>query len=167
MEISGWQDGAALVARMLRVWRSARSIGENPLPHMLERSAPFEPGPEFVTACDSLFALTEAVLGRPLAPARCCSAALSGDEAALLVMLRHAPAAGSIETTRAVPHGLPAALQWAAFAVVRALGDTFATNRRDTLPEWTPEKCPFGPAIRPAMPSSLRPSVRSSVHRAA
>ncbi len=141
MDLDDWQDGAALVTKMLRVWHAARAIGENPLPRMLGRCAPFDPAPEFLSACDSLFGLTEAVLARPLSPARCCSSTLSDDEAALLALLRHAPAAGSLLTSSAVPHRLPEALRWAAFAVVRALGDTFDASHTKALSR--PERCPF------------------------
>lgn len=140
----GRAQGEVLVVRMLRLWCAARSIAENPLPHMQAQVAPLLPSPEFVPACDSLFALTEAVVGRPLAAARCGSASLSGDESAMLAMLRHAPASGSIHTSWAVPHGLPAALRWAAFAVLRALDDR--TCRRDATPAALPERCPFARA---------------------
>lgn len=140
MRAGEWQDEAALVTRMLRIWQAARAIGENPLPRMHEVSVPLVSAPDFVMACDSLFALTEAVLGRGLEPGRCCSNRLSRDEAALLCMLRYAPGAGPMRTSRAVPHGLPAALSWAAFAVVRALGGASG----DGAVEPVPERCPFG-----------------------
>ena len=78
--------------------------------------------PHFVAACDSLFGMTEAALERRLAPARCCSARLSRDEAAVLAVLRHAPVAGAVHTSRAVPHGLPETLRWSALEVLEALG---------------------------------------------
>ncbi len=142
MTMHGWQEGEALVVRMLRLWCASRSIGENPLPHMRAQVAPFVASPEFVPACDSLFGLTEAVIGRPLVTARCCSALPSGDEAAVLAVLRHASAAGSIHTSRAVPHGLPEVLRWAAFAVLRGLADRIELGDAAAVPE----RCPFGAA---------------------
>ncbi|OYW45810.1 MAG: hypothetical protein B7Z08_00015 [Sphingomonadales bacterium 32-68-7] len=139
MRADDWDDGAALVTRMLRIWQAGRALGENPLPRMHEVSAPLVAAPEFVPACDSLFALTEAVLGRSLRPGRCCSRRLSRDEAAMLIMLQHAPEAGAVRTSAAVPHGLPAALRWAAFAVMRALGAEGAA-----AVEPPPLRCPFG-----------------------
>jgi hypothetical protein len=142
MTMHGRWEGEALVVRMLRFWRAARSIGENPLPHMQAQVAPFVPSPEFVSACDSLFSLTEAVVGRPLVTARCCSALPSRDEAAVLAVLRHAAAAGSIHTSWSVPHGLPEALRRAAFAVLRALTDRIDLGD----PVAAPARCPFGTA---------------------
>jgi hypothetical protein len=140
MMIDGRHEGEALVVRMLRRWCAARSIGENPLPHMQAQVAPLAHSPEFISACDSLFSLTEAVVGRPLVTARCCSALPSGDEAAVLAVLRHACAAGSVHTSWAVPHGLPEALRWAAFAVLRALTDRIDLG--DSMA--APARCPFG-----------------------
>ena len=144
MTIHSRREGESLVVRMLRLWCAARSIGEHPVPHMQAQAAPFFPSPEFVLACDSLFSLTEAAVGRTLATARCCSALPSGDEAAVLAVLRHAPAAGAIHTSRAVPHGLPEVLRWAAFAVLRALADRIDLGDPVAAP-W-PERCPFGSA---------------------
>lgn len=147
--VLGRQDSEALVVRMLRLWRASRSVGENPRPHMQARLAPIGPSPELVPACDSLFMLTEAVLGRPLAAAGCFSAAFSDDEAAVLALLRHAPDCGTVRTGPAVPHGLPAALRWAAFAVLRALDDRVVN---DAVVPATPERCPFrrGSLVRAA-----------------
>lgn len=85
MVCDGWQECMALVPRMLRVWQAARCCDENPLPQMHARTAPFAVTPEFVPACDSLFALTEAVLRRKLIPARSCSARAGGTIAVVAV----------------------------------------------------------------------------------
>jgi len=137
-------EGAGLVTRLLRVWRAVRSIGENPVPHMQARIAPSLPSPELAPACDSLFMLTEAVLGRPLVTGRCGSIGLSRDETAVLLMLRHWRAAGSVRTSAAVPHGLPEALRWAAFAVTRALDERFDLG--DIGAAGAAGRCPFGGA---------------------
>lgn len=134
-------EGAGIVTRMLRIWHASRSIGENPLPLMQVQAAPIVVSPEFASACDSLFMLTEAVLGRSLVPARCCSPHSSRDERAVLAMLRHAPSAGTLRTNAAVPHGLPSALRWAAFAVLRTLGDRLEETDVDATT--TPTRCPF------------------------
>lgn len=137
--------GANPVAMMLRSWCSARRAGENPLPAMHAKSLPFGVSPEFVVACDGLFALTEALLSRPLVPECCCSPRLSTDEAALLALIDHAPQAGMIETSEAVPHGLPGVLRWAVMSVRRAIGDS--DYRRAGSSSADPvERCPFRPA---------------------
>lgn len=113
-------DRRTLLIVMLRIWRTARASGENPLPPMQAKATALAASPEFVIAADSLFALTEAVLGRALRTGRCCSARLTPDEAALCALVRHAPCAGAIRTSRTVPHGLPGALCWAVLAVRRS-----------------------------------------------
>jgi hypothetical protein len=117
--------GQAVFVKLFRTWSAARAMGENPLPHMQSCTLPFEPAPELVVACDSLFSLTIAHLGRDLVPECCCSRALSRDEAVLIGILRHALACGVAITSPAIPHGLPCAIRWAAVAILRALHDTF------------------------------------------
>jgi hypothetical protein len=92
-------------------------------------------------ACDSLFALVEAHLGRALMPECCCSRALTADEAALLGLLYYAGSAGGVITDAAVPHGLSGAICWAARAVRRELAFPSATNRPPLAP--APTRCPF------------------------
>lgn len=130
--------------RLFRLWAAARVAGENPLPHMNEAIGLFAPAPELAVACASLFDLVEAHLGRRLVPECCCSHRMSRDELALLGVLRHAPEAGLPLTRAAIPHGLPGAVRWAAFAVRRALERSFDDA---FLPEAandaTPATCPF------------------------
>lgn len=132
--------GSLVIVKLFRLWAAAREAGENPLPHMQSASARLFPAPELAIACASLFELVEGQLGRRLVPECCCSPALSRDEHALLGVLRHAPEAGQPLTGAAVPHGLPGAIRWAAFAIRRALGASFDDGAEG--PE-APAVCPF------------------------
>lgn len=130
--------------RLFRLWAAARVAGENPLPHMNDAIGLFAPAPELAVACASLFDLVEANLGRRLVPECCCGREMSRDELALLGVLRHAPEAGLPLTRAAIPHGLPGAVRWAAFAVRRALVRSFDDAfERETVDEAMPERCPF------------------------
>ena len=144
--------GSLVVVRLFRLWAAAREAGENPLPHMQGAAAPLarglEPGAELSVACASLFELAEGQLGRRLVPECCCSPALSRDERALLGVLRHAPEAGQPFTGAAVPHGLPGAIRWAAFAVRRALGGSFGGEAEERA---VPAMCPFDRRTVPAL----------------
>lgn len=144
--------GTLIFIRLMRKWSAARASGENPHPPMQAMILPFEPSPDLALACASLFDLVEAHLGRPLVPDCCCSQSLSRDEEALLSLLRHAPEAGQPMTGGTVPHGLPGAIRWAAFAATRALAATFGDSPIISRP---PERlpvtaCPFG-AGRPEL----------------
>lgn len=143
--------GQLVFVRLFRKWSAARLAGLNPLPHMQVLAAPFAPAPDLILACASLFELTEAHLGRPLEPECCCGSTLSRDEAALIGLLRHAPDAGQAMASTAIPHGLPGAIRWAAFAVLRALAATFGGGAA-AVP-WPCEDrlvtvCPFGEGRR-------------------
>ena len=146
MAQGGWNGTISLVVAMLRTWSKLRQIGENPLPSMHVKARPRVRSPEFIVACDSLFALTEAVLGRALVPARCCSAELSRDEAALLSLLRYGPGTGAARTSRIVPHGLPEALRWAIIAVRRSLDENEPADAVE-LAVQPPARCPFGEGL--------------------
>ncbi len=135
--------GSLVFVRLFRLWAAAREAGENPLPHMQEAVGLFLPAPELAVACASLFELVEGQLGRRLVPECCCSPALSRDEQALLGVLRHAPDAAQPVASAAVPHGLSGAICWAAFAIRRALGASFAGAAEN--PE-LPAVCPFDQA---------------------
>ena len=135
--------GPLVVVKLFRLWAAAREAGENPLPHMLDALEPLAPAPELAVACASLFELVEGQLARPLVPECCCSPALSRDEQALLGVLRHAPEAGQPLTGAAVPHGLSGAILWAAFAIRRALGESFADDGDEPQ---VSAVCPFQPA---------------------
>ena len=136
--------GSLVFVRLFRLWAAAREVGENPLPHMQDTVAPFLPAPELAVACASLFELVEGQLGRRLVPECCCSPALSRDERALAGLLWHAPETGQPLTSAAVPHGLPGAIRWAAFAVRRALGASFSGEiEAPAAHEAGPVSCPF------------------------
>jgi hypothetical protein len=144
--------GPLIFVRLFRVWATARAEGENPLPPMQAKIRLLAPAPELTVACASLFELVEAHLGRALIPECCCNPATSRDEQALLGVLRHAPAAGQPFTSPAVPHGLPGAIGWAAFAVRRALGASFGGELEAPEPA-RPAVCPFSQA-----PQSMEPN---------
>ena len=137
--------GSLVIVKLFRLWAAAREAGENPLPHMHDAIAPLVPAPELAVACASLFELVEGQLDRRLVPECCCSSALSRDEQALLGVMRQAPDAGQPFTSSAVPHGLPGAIRWAAFAVRRALGSSFGDAAENPA---VPAGCPFEQAPR-------------------
>lgn len=139
--------GRFVFVRLLRKWSAARASGENPLPHMQTLAAPFEPSPDLTVACASLFDLVEAHLGRLLVPECFCGRALSRDEEALIGLLRYAPEAGLPFASATIPHGLPGAIRWAAFAVTRALDATFGAGGalgEVKAPPPVGTACPFG-----------------------
>lgn len=140
--------GSLVFVRLFRLWAAAREAEENPLPHMQEIVALIGPKPELAVACASLFELVEGQLGRRLVPECCCSQELSRDEQALLGVLCHAPDAAQPLTSAAVPHGLPGAIRWAAFAVRRALGASLAGELET---RGTPAACPFDRASQPVL----------------
>lgn len=140
--------GSLVIVKLFRLWAAAREAGENPLPHMQDAVALLGPAPELAVACASLFELIEGQLARRLVPECCCSPALSRDEHALLGVLRHAPDAGQPLTGSAIPHGLPGAIRWAAFAVRRALGSRFDEEAEDGA---VPAVCPFEEAPKPVL----------------
>ena len=130
--------------RFFRLWSAARSAGENPLPHMHDAMDPFAPAPELAIACASLFDLVEAHLERRLVPECCCSHEVSRDEQALLGILQYAAESGLPLTRQAIPHGLPGAIRWAAFAVRRALGRSFGEAfEPPDAPGELSNACPF------------------------
>lgn len=142
--------GTLVFIRLMRKWAAARASGENPLPHMQALVLPFDPSPELTLACASLLDLIEAHLGRALVPECCCSQSLSLDEDAVLAVLRHAPEAGQPVVGASVPHGLPGAIRWAAFAVTRALATTFgATVEAAEAAPPVATACPFRPESAP------------------
>ncbi|KHL25847.1 hypothetical protein PK98_04385 [Croceibacterium mercuriale] len=113
--------GEQTLVALFRLWQRHRGDGVNPLPAMAALATlhgmPADGSVQLAVACDSFLALTEACLDRPLQPG--IDAAGSVDERALLVTLRQMPVLEAIGPSLALPHGLPGALQWAAFAVLR------------------------------------------------
>lgn len=126
------------VVRLLRRWAATRASGEWQLPSMIKlgRGLGFEP--QAAVAVASLFQLTEACLGRPLESECCCSARLSPDERAILLMLACAPPAHPHHAGMAIPHGLPGALVWAIESVRKLIGEPAVGMGPH------PARCPFG-----------------------
>lgn len=136
--------GQVVFVRLIRAWRAARAAGENPLPHIQASAAPFDPAPELAVACHSLLELIEAQLDRPLVTECCCSREFSADETAMIGLLIHAQDAGPVITSRAIPHGLPGAICWAAFAVLRGLKETLGDDAGLIPSPDLGNACPFG-----------------------
>jgi hypothetical protein len=132
-----------VLTRLVRRYATARETGEPALPSLVGLAGRLGVSSTGAVAAASLFELTEAVLGRPLRTGRACHEAASADERALLLMLAHAPRSGSVRTSRAVPHGLPGVLAWAATSAVLALGTP------DCVDE-IPTTCPFTAATSAA-----------------
>lgn len=132
-------EAARLAITLLRHWTQARLLLANPLPAMHECVAAAGASPELAWACESCFALTEACLGRPLDAAEAGAGdRLTQDEQALLLMLAHACA----PENGAIPHGLPGALNWASYAVARALAAMGQGDETRSLAV-APARCPF------------------------
>lgn len=129
------RQAGALIS-LFRIWARARDMRRNPLPDMSAALAGQDTSPELAPACHSLFELTEACIGRKLAPAGMAAQDLSADELALLALVEAAPKAGTLLTEPQVPHGLPGALQWAASAATRAIGGPLDFGTRCS-------SCPF------------------------
>ncbi|MEM1132111.1 MAG: hypothetical protein AAGH53_04175 [Pseudomonadota bacterium] len=169
MAINSEVNRSEIVVRLFRCWSAARVLGENPLPGMQKAIAFYSPAPELSSACESLFCLTEALLGRGLVAGHSCSSVLSRDERALLMLLRHAPQAGHIHTSRAIPHGLPTALQLAAWSVLRALGEVLSDNTTandNVQPFVRAGTCPFDETL-PARPGSASPKKSETTEKKA
>jgi len=130
---SHWRD--FIVVRLLRRWCAEAATGNNQLPSLVGLAGELGVQAQTAVAVASLFQLTEACLGRPLEAECCCSPLLSRDEQAVLMLLDAAPSLGPGKASRSIPHGLPAALLWAAASVRQLLPGT---------DKWPVEShCPF------------------------
>ena len=112
-----------VVVRLLRRWASVRGNADAVLPNMVALGSELGATPHAAVALASVFQITEALLGRPLAGGRSCDARLGRDERATLLLLKQPDDVGTVATTRAVPHGLPGVLVWAVRAARIALAD--------------------------------------------
>lgn len=128
-----WSD--FVVVRLLRRWAAVRSLGDNALPSLVALAAELGESPQVAISLHSLFQLTESCLGRPLVAECCCSRSLAPDERATLTMIASVSRQMPLRTTRAVPHGLPAALAWAA-ATARLM-------LRGEISSAAQQECPF------------------------
>lgn len=138
-------ERADLVVALFRRWSNARLSRVNPLPAMYDLGERHGAAPELVPACESCFSLTETCLGRPLCAGASGSEAFTRDELAMLLMLQQAPGSGPTRGSETIPHGLPGALCWASFAVVRALGDGVDAIDESVVSAFPGRTCPFGP----------------------
>ncbi|MEM6585806.1 MAG: hypothetical protein AAF692_08635 [Pseudomonadota bacterium] len=135
----------AIFVRLFRLWAMGREEGRNPLPAMYAEAAKHRFSDQSAPACCSLFELTEGHLGRPLIRECCCSQSFSPDEKALLGVVRHAPALRPMRGSRAIPHGLPGAISWAASCVCEAIGFAAPSSVSNlTTSPANQQDCPFG-----------------------
>lgn len=128
-----------VLTRLARQYAAAREEGEPVLPSLVRVAERLGVSAAGAVAAGSLFELTEAVLGRPLRTGRACHEGATADERALLLLLAHAARSGPVRTSRAVPHGLPGVLAWAATSTMHALGAPACVDEVPTL-------CPFASA---------------------
>lgn len=131
-------DGAedARIVAVLRAYAGARGTGAPLLPRLIGFAAEQGLGETATVALASVFELTEACLGRPLLTGD--GARTSADEEGVLLLLASAGDVGSHCGSRAVPHGMPGALAWAARSAVRLAGGVCARPA-------PPPACPFQP----------------------
>lgn len=106
-----WSD--FVVVRLLRRWSAVRALGDHALPSLVSLSTEMGETPHLAVSLHSLFQLTESCLARPLEAECCCSAKLAPDERAILALLANVRP-GMPRAPAEIPHGLPAALVWAA-----------------------------------------------------
>jgi hypothetical protein len=133
---SHWRD--FIVVRLLRRWYAEGATGNNKLHSLVSLACELGVQAQAAVAVASLLQLTEACLGRPLEAECCCSPKLSRDERAVLILLDNAPSLGPGKASHAIPHGLPAALLWAAASVRQLL-----PGRNG--PPTAMSRCPFSP----------------------
>lgn len=135
----------AIFVRLFRKWSIARENGEAAIPCLHEEAKQHNYRDNTAAAAASLFQLVEAQIGRPLVRECCCSPSFSPDERALIDILRHAPSLHPGKGTKAIPHGLPGALSWAARCLCEAMHIEIAPNL--TLLQASAantQDCPFG-----------------------
>lgn len=131
----GWAEHVLM--RLARRYAVRRMKGEPVLPPLVGLAERLGASAQAAVAAASLFELTEAVLGRPLGVGRSCDPRPSPDERALFLLVAHGPGAGPARTARAMPHGLPGVLVWAATSVRLALGAPAGAAE-------VTASCPFG-----------------------
>jgi hypothetical protein len=131
----GWSG--LIAVRLLRRWVALREMDQPQVPGLVEFGSGLGLPPQGAIALASLFQLTEASLGRPLAAEPCCRGRLGRDERAILLLLTNVTDPPGPAASPAIPHGLTAALAWAVLSVRRLL----ALEDRGGVPVVT--RCPF------------------------
>jgi hypothetical protein len=133
--------GAQIIVRLMRHWVAAREENTVVLPSLVELAASLGAEGHVAVALDSLLALTEACLERPLRTECCCSRNLTADEAAVLTLIETARIPAGAATSGTVPHGLPGVLAWAATMVRQRIAeDGHALPRAERGAD---ARCPF------------------------
>lgn len=141
----GFQD--AIFIRLFRKWSMAREQGEPVMPRMHQEAKHHDYCDNTAAAAASLFQLVEAQIGRPLVRECCCSPSFSADERALIGILRHGPSLRPGIGTKAIPHGLPGALCWAAACLCEAMYiDVDAALTSFQASAANNQDCPFAPS---------------------
>lgn len=123
-----------ILVRLMRRWAAARDLGENSTVSVVILANHLGELAMVAVALDSMLQLTESCLGRRLETECCCSQAVSGDERAVLVMIRSHAGPSLVN----IPHGLPGALAWAATSLGRLLG-----TRLPAAEPASSRQCPF------------------------
>ena len=113
----------AVLVRLYRRWVAAREAGVGTGGSLAGLASDLGVEPLAAVALDSMLQLTEACLGRRLRAECCCSANRCADERALLLLIAAAQDARPGFAPATMPHGLPAALAWAAVSLNRLLDD--------------------------------------------
>ncbi len=142
MEPSFSHFARATVIRLFRIWAMAKEKESESLPPMFELASDLNLPDDTAAACDSLFALVENPLGRPLVRESCCARTFSADEKALIGLIEAAPSIEAGRGTQRLPHGLPGAILWAAMAARRALRWSPPGSHGGPEPSGR-EACPF------------------------
>lgn len=114
-----YQD--AIFIRLFRKWSIAREMGEPAMPAMHQEAQTHGFDDPTAVIASSLFQLVEGTIGRPLSRECSCLQNYSCDERALIGILRQAPVLRPGCGSRAIPHGLPGAICWAAQCLCDAM----------------------------------------------
>lgn len=117
---SGSQD--ASFVQLFRLWSAARANGRLVMPDIHTEAQAHGFADQTAAAAASLFCLLEGQVGRRLSPGKPGDREFTADERALIGLLRQAPMLQPGRGTRAIPHGLPGAISWAARCLCDAMG---------------------------------------------
>ena len=135
-------DAERALVRLMRGWTMLRRCPEPVLPAFVACADLCGLNSHAAVAIDSMLALTEACLARPLRAEASHSQTLAADERAVLALLDQGRFIRGAYAPRTIPHGLPGVLIWATVAVRHAF--TEAGYDLET-PASPPAACPFAP----------------------
>ena len=135
-------DAERALVHLMREWTVLRRCPEPALPAFVACADLCGLNSHAAVAIDSMLALTEACLARPLRAEASYSQTLAADERAVLALLDQGRFIRGAYTPRTIPHGLPGVLAWATVAVRKAF--TEAGYNLEALAQPT-ASCPFAP----------------------